>query len=96
MSEWVFLTGLLIAGSTLAIVVRSIAGAIGGRGLSRSEIMQLRDQLDQNTAALEDAQAGLASQASQLSELHERLDFAERLLAQGRERAALKPGDKQE
>jgi hypothetical protein len=42
---------------------------------------------------LENAHDSLANQATQLAELHERLDFAERLLAQGRDRTALKPGD---
>jgi hypothetical protein len=43
-----------------------------------------------HAAALEDVQNSLASQSSQLAELQERLDFAERLLAQSRDRAALK------
>jgi hypothetical protein len=65
MSEPVFLTALLIAGTTLVLVAGAIGGALRGRGSSRSEL-------------------------TQLTELHERLDFAERLLAQSRDRAALK------
>jgi len=49
----------------------------------------MQEQLDEQAAALEDAQARLASQATQLAELHERVDFAERLLTQARDRQAL-------
>jgi uncharacterized protein YycO len=80
MSEPVFLTALLIAGTTLVLVAGAIAGALRGRGSSRSELTQLSDQLKDHAAALEDVQNNLASQSSQLTELHERLDFAERLL----------------
>jgi uncharacterized protein YycO len=90
MSEPVFLIALAIAGTTLVMVAGAIAGAIRGRGSSRSELSQLSDQLKDHAAALEDVQNSLASQSSQLADLHERLDFAERLLAQGRDRAALK------
>ena len=94
MTEPVFLVGLAMVAVSAVSVVRAIAGAIGGRGSSRSELAQLREQLDQQAAALEDTQAHLASQSTQLSELHERLDFAERMLAQNRDRTALGPGDK--
>jgi chromosome segregation ATPase len=90
MSEPVFLIALAIAGTTLVMVAGAITGAIRGRGSSRSELSQLSDQLKDHAAALEDVQNSLASQSSQLADLHERLDFAERLLAQGRDRAALK------
>jgi uncharacterized protein YycO len=90
MSEPVFLVALAIAGTTLVLVAGAIAGAIRGRGSSRSELSQLTDQLKDHAAALEDVQNSLASQSSQMAELQERLDFAERLLAQGRDRAVLK------
>jgi hypothetical protein len=90
MSEPVFLTALLIAGATIVMVAGAIAGAIRGRGSSRSDVAHLSDQLKDHAAALEDIQSSLANQSSQLAELHERLDFAERLLAQGRDRTALK------
>ena len=90
MSEPVFLTALLIAGTTLVLVAGAIAGALRGRGSSRSELTHLGDQLKDHAAALEDVQNTVASQSSQLTELHERLDFAERMLAQSRDRAALK------
>ena len=90
MSEPVFLTALVIAGTTLVLVAGAIAGAFRGRGSSRSQLAQLSDQLKDQAAALEDVQSSLATQSSQLTELQERLDFAERLLAQSRDRTALK------
>jgi hypothetical protein len=90
MSEPVFLVALAIAGTTLVLVAGAIAGAIRGRGSSRSGVAQLSDQLKDHAAALEDLQNSVASQSNQLAELNERLDFTERLLAQGRDRTVLK------
>ena len=90
MSEPVFLTALAIAGTTLVLVAGAIAGAIRGRGSSRSDLSQLSDQLKDHAAALEEIQHSLGSQSSQMSELQERLDFAERMLTQERDRTALK------
>ena len=94
MTEPIFLLALAMVATTAVLVARTIAGALGGRGASRSELAELRDQLERQAAALEDAQTSLTSQSTQVAELHERLDFAERLLAQGRDRAALGPGEK--
>jgi hypothetical protein len=93
MGEPVFLVALAIAASTVVLVARTIAGAVSGRGGSRSELDQLKDRLDQHSAALEEAESTLASQSTQLAELQERLDFAERLLSKGGDRTALGPGD---
>jgi uncharacterized protein YycO len=90
MSEPIFLVALAIVGTTLVLVAGAIAGAIRGRGSSRSQLSQLSDQLNDHAAALEDVQNTVASQTSQLAELQERLDFAERMLAQSRDRTALK------
>lgn len=90
MSETVFLIAFAMAGTTVVLVAGAIAGAIRGRGSSRSEVSQLSDQLKDHAAVLEDVQNSLASQSAQMAELQERLDFAERLLAQGRERPVLK------
>jgi uncharacterized protein YycO len=90
MSESVFLIALVIAGTTLVLVAGALAGAIRGRGSSRSELGQLSEQLKEQAAALEEVQNSIAGQSSQLAELHERLDFAERMLTQGRDRTALK------
>jgi predicted nucleic acid-binding Zn-ribbon protein len=90
MSEPVFLTALAIVGTTLVLVAGAIAGALRGRGSSRSEVSHLSEQLKEHAAALDDVQSSLANQSSQLAELQERLDFAERVLAQSRDRSALK------
>jgi hypothetical protein len=58
-----------------------------GRGPAGSEVNKLQEQLEQQAVVLEDTQALLASQANQIAELHERIDFAERLLTQARDRA---------
>jgi hypothetical protein len=91
----VFLIGLAIGAVTLVMVARAVAAAIGGRAASRSEIAELQEQLDQHAAALEEIESSLASQSPQFAELQERLDFAERLLAQRRDPAALGPGERQ-
>ena len=49
----------------------------------------LQSQLDAQAAALEEAQAMLALQAKQLTELEERVDFAERMLVQARDKQKL-------
>jgi hypothetical protein len=59
------------------------------RGSGGSELARVKQQVDQLAAALEDAQSALADQSTQIAELHERVDFAERLLAQARDRLAL-------
>jgi len=94
MSEPVFLLGLGIVATTAVLVAKAIAAAIAGRGAPRTDLAELRERLEQQAAALDDAQASLANQSSQLAELQERLDFAERLLAQARDRSALGPGEK--
>jgi predicted nucleic acid-binding Zn-ribbon protein len=90
MSDPVFLIALAMAGTTLVLVAGAIAGALRGRGSSRSALTELSDQLKDHAAALEDVQNSLASQSNQLAELQERVDFAERVLAQSRDRTALK------
>ena len=94
MTEPVFLLALGLAATTAVLVAKAIAGAIAGRGASRSDLAQVRERLEQHVAVLEDAQSTLANQSTQLAELQERLDFAERLLAQARDRSALGPGGK--
>jgi len=87
MSESIFIAALAIAAITVCVVARTIAGAIKGRGASGSEIVELKERMD-------DAQNTLAQQSTQLAELQERVDFAERLLAKSRDpRAIAKPRD---
>ena len=94
MDEPTFIIGLAIVATTLVMVARTIAGAFGARKSSR-ELADVKEQLDQHAAALEDAQNTLEHQSAQLAELQERLDFTERLLAQNRDRSALRPGEPQ-
>jgi len=94
MSEPVFILALTIVAATMILVAKAIAGAIAARGPSRSELAQIKQRLEQHAAALEDAQTTLTDQSTQLAELHERVDFAERLLAQARDRPALGAGEK--
>jgi exonuclease VII small subunit len=96
LSEPVFLLALAIFATAATLVAKAIAGAIAGRGASRSELAQITERLEQQAALLEDAQISLADQSTQLAELQERLDFAERLLAKARDRGALGPGEKRE
>jgi hypothetical protein len=49
----------------------------------------LEAQLDEQAAALNEAEAKLALQAKQLAELEERMDFTERMLAQARDKQKL-------
>lgn len=93
MREIVFLAALGIAASTTIMVVKMIAAAFTGRGGTRSELGQLKEQLEQHAAALEEAESSLTHQSNQIAELQERLDFTERLLAQGRDRNAVGPGE---
>ena len=72
---------------TLALAFAFAAQRLTGE--RRSESASIQQQLDEQAAALEDAQARLNMQATQLAELNERVDFAERLLTQARDRQAL-------
>lgn len=92
MTEPVFIVALSIVG--IVMVTKTIAGAFSGRGASRSELAQIKERLDECTTALDDTQAALTHQSTQLAELQERVDFAERILAQARDRSALGAGDK--
>ena len=86
-----FLMGLfIIVLAGLAVgAISEIAKAIAGRGASTRELAELKLQLEQYATALQEAQSTLSAQATELAELQERVDFAERLLAQARDRKAL-------
>lgn len=92
MSGGVFLIAAgIVCGSIVAIVKTIAAATMAAKG-SSSELAALRDQLEQSAAVLEETQQNVAHQAAQIAELHERLDFTERLLAQQRPQAAVGPG----
>lgn len=82
-----FLAGLFIiivlgiAADTVVKVVKARAGA--------GQVNALRTELDELSQQVADAHAALASQAEQIQELHERVDFAERMLAQMGEKPAI-------
>ena len=81
-----FLMGLFIivlAGMAVG-AISEIAKAVAGRGASTRELAELKLQLEQYASALQEAQSTLSDQAAELAELQERVDFAERLLAQAR------------
>ncbi|HXG98246.1 MAG TPA: hypothetical protein VNJ06_14180 [Gemmatimonadales bacterium] len=81
-----FLMGLFIivlAGMAVG-AISEIAKAVAGRGASTRELAELKLQLDQYATALQEAQSTLSDQATELAELQERVDFAERLLARPR------------
>jgi len=81
-----FMMGLFIiilAGMAVG-AISEVAKAVAGRGASNKEIAELKLQLEQYAAALQEAQNTLSDQATELAELQERVDFAERLLAQAR------------
>jgi uncharacterized phage infection (PIP) family protein YhgE len=74
---------IILAGMAVG-AISEVAKAVAGRGASNKEIAELKLQLEQYAAALQDAQNTLSDQATELAELQERVDFAERLLAQAR------------
>lgn len=89
-----FLTGMfvvILAGMALGAIAE-ISKAIVRRTAAPPELARIKEQLEQVTAALEEAQHALANQSGEIAELQERVDFAERLLTQVRERAALNAG----
>ena len=59
------------------------------RGPGGTDLARMQEEMEEQSAALEDARTTLAAQSSQIAELEERLDFAERLLAQARDRPLL-------
>jgi len=84
-----FLLLALIAGNTVYKVVLARTGASRALPALRAELEEMRGQLESQTADLADAHAALTNQDAQLQELQERVDFAERLLAQVKDRPRL-------
>jgi hypothetical protein len=89
-----FMTGVFIiilagiAGGTIG----EVAKAIARRGGGGAKVAELTTRVERCAAAVEETHTTLASQAAELAELQERVDFAERLLTQTRERMPLGPG----
>ena len=51
MTEPVFILGLTIAATTLVLVAKAIAGAIAGRGASRSELAEIKQRFEEHAGA---------------------------------------------
>ena len=81
-----------VVGDTIVKVAKARSGAGTTRAL-RGEIDDLTQLLQDQSAALADAQATIAAQAESIQELHERVDFAERILTQAREQGMLGRGN---
>ena len=83
---------LIILVGILADTIVKIVKHRAGSPQLRAELQELRRQLDDQANRLTDAQATLANQNTQLLEMQERLDFAERILTQVRDRPGLGAG----
>jgi cell division protein FtsL len=83
---------LIILVGILADTIVKIVKHRAGSPQLRAELQELRRQLDDQANRLTDAQATLANQDTQLLEMQERLDFAERILTQVRDRPGLGAG----
>jgi hypothetical protein len=83
---------LLIPIIALSIpVVAIIVGGINKRAKWRLEEAQLRMGGGIDTEELDELRADLDQVRAELGEMHERLDFTERLLTQSRDRGELPP-----
>jgi multidrug resistance efflux pump len=92
--------GLLFGGGTLVGLFKVIANSDVGQAIAdairhnsgANEGAAVRRELDEMRGSLEQLQGEVGALESQLAEAHERLEFAERLLAQAREPAQLPHG----
>jgi vacuolar-type H+-ATPase subunit I/STV1 len=85
------MTFFVMAGSvamTFTPLGRALARRLGGSKETSADLDDLRAEIADLRAELDDTRARLGAS---VEELHGRLDFAERLLAQGKEKNAL-PG----
>jgi hypothetical protein len=73
------------AGSVALTLARAIAQRIAGGSAGSKEVEALRDEVAQLRAELDD----LHGRVAPIDEIQNRLDFAERLLAQAREKGLL-------
>jgi hypothetical protein len=80
-----------IVGDTIVKVVKLRAGGGAGKAL-RGELDDLNHQVQEQASALTEAQATIVAQAEAIQELHERVDFAERILTQVREKGMIGRG----
>jgi cell division protein FtsL len=86
---------LIIAGIVADTIVKLVKARSGSPQV-RAELEDLRQQIREQAAGLADAHAALANQDAQIQELHERVDFAERIIAKGRDTPGLGAGQRPE
>jgi hypothetical protein len=79
-----------IVADTIVKVAKARSG--GGAKALRGELDEFHQLIQDQSAALADAQAIIAAQADSIQELHERVDFAERILTQVREKGVIGRG----
>jgi hypothetical protein len=82
---------LCLAGIAADTIVK-VAKSRGGGPALRAKVDDLEQLVGDQSAALADAQAIITAQSDQIQELAERVDFAERLLSQSRQRALERGG----
>jgi len=85
------ITVLAITGGVVVPIGIAFAKRIarGGAGAAvEREVLAMRDELEQLRAEVD----GVHGRLAQVDEIQGRLDFAERVLAQAKERGALPPG----
>lgn len=75
----------------VGIVCDTIAKIATG-GSRAKAFKTLQAEIDELRAALAEAEGALNGQATQIEEMQQRLDFAERLLAQARQKPAIGAG----
>lgn len=83
---------LCVAGIVGDTLVKLAKARSGGGGKLQSRLDDLAGQVQDQAVALEAAHTAIADQAAQIQELHERVDFAERLLTRSRDLQGLGPG----
>ena len=83
---------IALVGMVADTVVKLGRARAGGSKQLQGQIDLLRAQVEEQGAALAQAEADLAAHDAELRELQERVDFSERLLAQTRDRPSLGPG----
>lgn len=85
--------GLAFVGIVADMVVKVAKGRGGSKEIKtlQARVEELQRQVDEQAAQIADTDAELGSYAGQLEEMHQRLDFAERLLAQARKQPQI-PG----
>jgi hypothetical protein len=76
------------AGSVLLTLARAFAKRIAGGSPAPREIAELREEVAQLRAEVDD----LHGRVAPVDEIQNRLDFAERMLAQAREKSRLPAG----